>query len=328
MQTTPETEVPQSMTEEQGAQELLKRWGVGDTPEPEKQETADETPETEPEQSQDDAQDEEVEDADDSAQSDEVVIDVGGEKFKIPPVLAEEAKRIETKVKEIEAGATRKFQEAADLRKVAESQIAAAKQLQQLSTEQADLIADHRLVTRQLEQLEKTDWNALIQNDPVEATRLNVQYNQLNAAKQRIEQAFGQVAQKSNGVQAQIDGARLQQLQDFAQKNVKGWSQEYSETLLDFAVKQLGMDADFIRANVSEAIIKGLDYAYKGWKVQSTDPKSKLVPPGKTLKPGSNVGVKTNAVVTAENAKKRLSKTGKLDDAVALLLARSNVKRR
>ena len=96
MQTTPETEVPQSMTEEQGAQELLKRWGVGDTPEPEKQETADETPEAEPEQSQDDAQDEEVEDADDSAQSDEVVIDVGGEKFKIPPVLAEEAKRIET----------------------------------------------------------------------------------------------------------------------------------------------------------------------------------------------------------------------------------------
>ena len=327
MQTTPETEVTQGMTEEQGAQELLKQWGVGDTPEQETQETADDTPEDEQPQSQDDA-DEESEDADDSAQSDEVEIDVGGEKFKLPPVHAEQAKRIEAKVKEIEAGATRKFQEAADLRKVAESQIEAAKQLQKLSTEQADLIADHRLVSRQLEQLEKVDWNSLVNNDPVEATRLNVQYNQLNAAKQRIEQAFGQVAQKSQGVQAQIDETRIQRLQDFAQKNIKNWSQEYSETLLDFAVKQLGMDADFIRANVSESIIKGLDYAYKGWKVQSTDPKAKMVQTGKTLKPGGNTGVKTNAALNAEKADKRLKQTGRVEDAVAALLARSGVKRR
>ena len=325
MQTTPAMEVSETgISEDQAAQEMLKRWGSDDeSPEPEDE---DETSE-QPEQSQDDAP-EESEESDEGSESDDVEIDVGGEKFKLPPVLAAEAKRIESKVKEIEAGATRKFQEAADLRRVAESQIEAAKQLQKVSGEQADLIADHRLVTRQLEQLEKVDWNSLVNNDPVEATRLNVQFNQLNAAKARIEQAYQGALQKSQGVQAQIDGARLQQLNEFAQKNVKGWSQEYSETLLDFSVKQLGLDAEFVRQNISEALIKGLDLAYKGWKVQSTDPKSKLVPTGKTLKPSGNTGVKTNAAITADKANKRLQQSGKVEDAVAALLARSSVKRR
>lgn len=325
MQTTPEMEVSETgISEDQAAQEMLKRWGSADeSPEPEDEEETSE----QPEQSQDDAP-EESEESDEGSESDDVEIDVGGEKFKLPPVLAAEAKRIESKVKEIEAGATRKFQEAADLRRVAESQIEAAKQLQKVSGEQADLIADHRLVTRQLEQLEKVDWNSLVNNDPVEATRLNVQFNQLNAAKARIEQAYQGALQKSQGVQAQIDGARLQQLNEFAQKNVKGWSQEYSETLLDFSVKQLGLDAEFVRQNISEALIKGLDLAYKGWKVQSTDPKSKLVQTGKTLKPGGNTGVKTNAAITAEKANKRLQQSGKVEDAVAALLARSSLKRR
>jgi hypothetical protein len=324
MQTTPEMEVSEGgITEAQGAEEMLKRWGAKEeAPAPEEEEA-----EEPAEQSQDDEPQDESE-SEDEGQSDDVEIDVGGEKFKLPPVIAAEAKRIESKVKEIEAGATRKFQEAADLRRVAESQIEAAKQLQKVSSEQADLIADHRLVTRQLEQLEKVDWNSLVTNDPVEATRLNVQFNQLNAAKARIEQAYQSALQKSQGVQSQIDGAKLERLNEYAQKNVKGWSQEYSETLLNFSVKQLGLDADFVRQNISEALIKGLDLAYKGWKVQSTDPKAKMVQTGKTLKPGGNAGVKTNAMMTADKASSKLKQSGKVEDAVAAILARSSVKRR
>ena len=324
MQTTPEMEVSETgITEAQGAEEMLKRWGAKEeAPAPEEEEA-----EAPAEQSQDDEPQGESE-SDDEGQSDDVEIDVGGEKFKLPPVIAAEAKRIESKVKEIEAGATRKFQEAADLRRVAESQIEAAKQLQKVSSEQADLIADHRLVTRQLEQLEKVDWNSLVSNDPVEATRLNVQFNQLNAAKARIEQAYQGALQKSQGVQAQIDGAKLERLNEYAQKNVKGWSQEYSETLLNFSVKQLGLDADFVRQNISEALIKGLDLAYKGWKVQSTDPKAKMVQTGKTLTPGGNAGAKTNSMMTAEKASSKLKQSGKVEDAVAAILARSSVKRR
>lgn len=319
MQTTPETEVSAGITEDQAAEEMLKRWGTEEeSPEPEAKEEAEE------EQPQGDA-DAKDESTDDGEESDEVEIDVGGEKFKLPNLPIEVAKHIETKVKEIEAGATRKFQEAAELRKVAETQMVAAKQIGQLSEQQTDLLTDHKLVTRRLKTLESIDASQL---DDGQLARLNHEYNQLNAAKGRIEQSYQEVTGKSQELQASNHAARLQNLNEYAKKNVKGWSEDYSKTLLDFATKELGADPEFIRQNVSEVVIKALDLAYRGWKVQSTDPKAKQVQSTKTLKPGSNAGIKTNAVVTAEKSFNKLRTSGKTEDAAAAILARMGVKRR
>lgn len=319
LQTTPETEVSTSITEEQAAEEMLKRWGEKEeSPEPEAEEEA------EAEQPQGDA-DAEDEPEEESPQSDDVEIDVGGEKFKLPNLPIEVAKHIESKVKEIEAGATRKFQEAADLRKVAETQMAAAKQIGQLSEQQAELLTDHKLVTRRLKTLESIDASQL---DDGQLARLNHEYNQLNAAKGRIEQSYQEVTGKSQEEQAKNHTARLQNLNEYAKKNVKGWSEDYSKTLLDFATTQLGADPEFIRQNVSEVVIKALDLAYRGWKVQSTDPKAKQVQSTKTIKPGSNAGIKTNAVVSAEKSFNKLRTSGKTEDAAAAILARMSAKRR
>lgn len=319
MQTTPETEVSAGMTEDQAAEEMLKRWGTEEeSPEPEAND------ETEAEQPQGDAEAEE-EPEEESPESDEVEIDVGGEKFKLPNLPIEVAKHIETKVKEIEAGATRKFQEAAEIRKVAESQMEAAKAIGKLSEQQTELITDHKLVMRRLKTLESIDASQL---DSEQLSRLNHEYNQLNSAKTRIEQSYQEVTSKSTEEQAKQHTARLQNLNEYAKKNVKGWSEDYSKTLMDFATKELGADPDFIRQNVSEVVIKALDLAYQGWKVRSTDPKAKQVQSTKTLKPGSNAGVKTNAVVNADKAMQRLKSSGRPEDAAAALLARSSVKRR
>ena len=319
MQTTPETEVSTSMTEDQAAEEMLKRWGTEEEPPaPEAEEEAEE------EQPQGDAEPED-EPEEQGPESDEVEIDVGGEKFKLPPVFAEQAKKLEAKVKEIEAGATKRFQEAAETRKVAETQLEAAKQIGQLSEQQTELLTDHKLVLRRLKTLESINANEL---DGESLARLNHEYNQLNSAKTRIEQAYQEVTVKNKDEQAKQHAARLQSLNEYAKKNVKGWSPDYSQTLLDFATKELGADPEFIRQNVSEVVIKALDLAYQGWKVRSTDPKAKQVQSTKTLKPGSNAGVKTNAVVNADKAMQRLKSSGRPEDAAAAMLARSNVKRR
>ena len=317
-ETTPATEV--EYTEDSAAAELLKRWGEEESPEPE------ETEEIEAEQEQSDA------DADDEPESEEsesesVEIDVAGEKFKLPPALAEEAKRIESKVKEIEAGATRKFQEAADLRKTAESQLKSAQELQTIAMQQADLIADHKAITRRLQQLEQVDVNALSETDPVQLTRLTAEWNQLNAAKQRVESKYQEAVAQSQQKRATEQQARLQGLNEYAQKNIKGWSEKYSEELMEFSVKQLGFDPDMLRANVSESVIKALDLAYAGWKVRSSDPKAKQVQQTKTLKPGAGP-VKSNAKEVAKKADQRLAKTGNVNDAVMALLARSATKKR
>lgn len=317
--TTPATKV--EYTEDSAAAELLKRWGEEESPEPE------ESDEPEAEQAQPaDAQAEDESEPEES-ESESVEIDVAGEKFQLPPALAEEAKRIESKVKEIEAGATRKFQEAADLRKTAESQLKSAQELQTIAMQQADLIADHKAITRRLQQLEQVDINGLAESDPVQLTRLTAEWNQLNAAKQRVESKYQEAVAQSQQKKATEQQARLQSLNEYAQKNIKGWSEKYSEELMEFSVKQLGFDPDMLRANVSESVIKALDLAYAGWKVRSSDPKMKQVQQTKTLKPGAGP-IKTNAQEVAKKADQRLAKSGKVDDAVMALLARSATKRR
>lgn len=322
--TTPENpEVPGGMTEESAASELLKRWGAREEASPE----AEETDESEAEQPQGDAQAEEDTEPE-AEESDDVEIDVAGEKFKLPPVLAEQAKRIEAKVKEIEAGATRKFQEAAELRKVAESQTEHAKQLGQLSAQEVELHADLRMVDRRLQQIMGMDTNALGDSDPVALTKLTAEFNQLQMARQQIAGRLGEVKAQSQAAQNENLQARFARLNEYAGKNIKGWSDEYSRTLHEFSVKELGADPDALRNIMSEPVLKALDLAYRGWKVQTTDPKAKQIQSTKTLKPGAAGQVKTGAIAKAAEAVNRLKKTGNTDDAARALLARMSAKRR
>lgn len=323
--TTPDTQEVASdgMTEEAAASEILKRW-MPDKPEKEEAPATEEPAEPEAEQSTDDAPPEEEPE---EAESDEIEIDVGGEKFKLPAGIADQAKKVEAKVKEIEAGTTRKFQEAAELRKVAETQIKAAQELQQIAHEQSDLIADHKMVERRLQALANVDINALAESDPVALTKLNAEYNQLQAAKQRIEQQYQQSVVKSKESFSAQHQAKVVQLNEFAKRNIKGWSEDYSNKLMEFSVNTLGFSPDALRQGINEPLIKALDLAYQGHRVRTADPKAKQVLSTKTLKPGSSAQSKTNAHAMAEKARQRLGKTGSTEDAAMALLARSKIRR-
>lgn len=328
--TTPETGV-EGYSEESAAAELLKRWG-GKEDAPEQKEEPQGTEQDQPQgddseqESEDNTEEDEAEESE--AQSEEIEIDVAGEKFKIPAELAEQAKRIESKAKEVEAGATRKFQEAADLRKFAEAQIESVKKMQEMAVKQADIIADHRAITRRMQQIEQMDFNQLADNDPVALTKLNAEYVQLQSAKQRAEAAYQQESQKLDQETQAQTAQRFTRLEDFAQKNIKGWSNEYSNTLLQFSVEQLGADPEALRAVMSEPVIKALDLAYRGWKYSQLDPKLKQQAATKTLKPGSAGQAKGNVKASVDQAQKRLGKSGTVNDAAALILARSNTRRK
>jgi hypothetical protein len=325
--TTPAAEVESAgITEDQAASALLAKWGASDDA-PATEEVEEDQPESQA-QADDDSQDDPDDETPEEAESGDVEIDVAGEKFKLPPALAEQAKRIEAKAKEVEAGATRKFQEAAEIRKAAETQFKTLQELQTIAHQQADIIADHKLVTRRLEELGNVNVNYLAENDPVALTKLNAEFNQLMAAKQRIESAYQQNVQANEKAKGSVNAERMQRLQQFAEKNVKGWSEDYSNKLMQFAVKDIGFDPDQLRQTVDEPLIRLIDLAYQGHKVRSADPKAKQVNTSKTLKPGSNAQAKTTATVTAEKAFSKLKKTGNVESAAMALLARSGTKRR
>ena len=331
-QTTPDQpEVSNSLTEDQAAAEMLKRWGAPEADEAEEQSPDPEEPQAdaEPEQSeQDDAEGEDEADDDAGEESGDIEIDVGGEKLKVPKAAAEVATRIQAKVKEIEAGATRKFQEAAETRKAAEAQIEQARTLQTIAQSQADLIADHKLVMRRLQVIESMDVSTLGDTDPVALTKLNAEYNQLQAAKARIEQQYQVSVQQLTAQQQQAARERMERLEKHAAARIKGWGQERSSALAEYA-KSKGYTPERLAAVLDEAFIEILDDAAHGHALRTARPAAKRVAtPNKTLTPNAAGTGKTAAVVKAEKATARLRSTGSVEDAAMALLARSSIRKR
>jgi hypothetical protein len=201
---TPQEEV-QGLTEEQATQELLKRW----VKEPEKAPASADVTDEEAEVKEPEGDPETEEEPEETEPEEgEVEIDVAGEKFRLPKEVTETVKRIEAKAKEVEAGATRKFQEAADLRKAVETQTKAVVELQKVAQANAQLLGDHAMVTRRIAQLENIDINA---TDAETLTRLNAEYNQLQAAERRIAAQYQENVSKMREEEAKAIKAKEEQ---------------------------------------------------------------------------------------------------------------------
>ena len=324
--TTPQGEVASGMTEDQAASELLKKWGVSEESEASPEgEPEEEAPVAEAEEATPDADDETEDEPDESG---EIEIDVAGEKFKVPAALKQQAERIQAKAKEVEAGATRKFQEAADLRKTVETRAEQVGRMQQIAQAQADLLADHRMVMKRLAAYEQINVQELGHNDPAALTRINAEYNQLTTAKQRLEHAYQQAVGAMDAQNTQAKQARQQFVQEFASKNIKGWGAESNDRLGEY-VSGKGIERDSVLAVLEHdpRFLLILEDAAYGQKVRSSTPQ-KAQPKAQTLKPGGSGLTKPANVQKAQQSMDRLKKTGSTDDAAMALLARSAIRKR
>jgi hypothetical protein len=323
--TTQETEVENvGITENEAMQQLLGKW----TKEPEAKTPTEPKVESEPEQAQADAEEEAETEAEVETEAEddgEDEIDVAGEKFKVPRKFKETAERIQAKAKEVEAGATRRFQEAADLRKAVDVENAAVKQLRQIAEKNADLLADHRMVSRRLQTLEGID----IQNtDSDTLTRLNAEYNQLQAAKTRIEQSYQQSIAKMREEEAKALKARQDHAESVVSKRIKDWGPAKQKELAEYAVGR-GAPVEVINSISEPWMVEILEDAAYGRKLRdhAATLTKKVVQTAPTLKPGAS-GTKPKAQATADAAMARLKRTHSPQDAAMALLARSSARKR
>jgi hypothetical protein len=199
-------------TEADAAQALLARWGVkpddpvtDDASESEAQaaDATETTDEQQPDEGTADA------DGDEQAQPDEVEIDVAGDKFKFPKTLAEQAEKIQRKVKDLEAGTTRKFQEAAEIRKALEVEREQVAFVQKLANSQTELLADFRAVQKEVDQLTNLDWNALSDADPVQAQKAMARLMSLQNTQQRIGSQLQQASRQMSEAEHSAKATRL-----------------------------------------------------------------------------------------------------------------------
>jgi hypothetical protein len=121
---------------------------------------------------------------------------------------------------------TRKTQQLAEERRALQAQMQAAQQQQQMQSAVANLVAEAKAVEGQLAQYKDIDWNALVDADPVQAMKLNLQYRELQAYYQGKVNDINQTSQQVQSQQAQMKQemlvrehqAMLQSIPDWADK--------------------------------------------------------------------------------------------------------------
>lgn len=322
--TTPEQAqevIPQQgyATDDEAAQAILAKWNKREEPQAEepKQEATEPEAQADPEPKAE-AQEEPQADAD-------AEIDFAGEKFKFPASLKETVDRIQFKAKELEGGANRKFQEAADLRKATEAERSAVTQLRKIAEANADLIADHKAITRRMEAIQGVDANSV---DVETLTRLNHEFGQLNAAKASIEQKYQQSVAQMAEQEKSAMRARQEHAERVVSQRIKGWGPELQKTLADYAVSR-GAPLAALGQITEPWMVEILADAHYGrtMREHKTTLDKRVVQNTPTLKPGASAP-KPQAAAKADEAFARLKKTGSLHDAAMALLARSNARKR
>lgn len=295
------------------------------TPEEEEQEEAEqpapqdneeEATETEEVETPDDEESEEqVETEEEEAEADLVEIDVDGQTYKVPEALKDKIM--------LQADYTRKTQEVAEQRKqveVAQAQLQQAAELQKQSlAEYAQLMA----LDTSLQQYNQIDWNALYESDPAEFVRLK------EARRDLIDQRGGlanQITAKQQEQYQQQTQARMKLIEDgksVLAREIPNWSSEYAKTLTNYAVEKFGFTVEEMSDIIDPRAVKVIHTAYQRDKQVTNKPitDKRVANLPKVSKPGG-ISKQSLANTQEQDARKALKKTGSVDAAQAVFLAR------
>ncbi len=324
--TTPATEVAYSETD--AAQELLSRWNGKQTADAESTEQeAQAGEETQTEAEQPEGQAEAEEEASEAAA--EWEIEFGGKTYKAPKGTPEElARQVQEFGKSLHADYTKKTQEAAEIRKQIDAERQAAQELTRLIHEHADLVADWRFTQREIDKIMQQDLASLSESDPMAALKQQAMLVQLQQAQQRIgAQLQGSIAEMTARQQASVKEALERATAELAKDKDLKWSKETAAALTAYG-KSLGF-SDTELAQVSDPrVVRLLHKAQQYDALVASKPAvtKRVSEAPKVVKPNAAGSAQSIQRTQADDAMKRLDRTGTVDSAAQALLARMRSK--
>ena len=161
--------------------------------------------------------------------ADDEEIEYEGEKFKVPAKLKDAFLR--------QADYTRKTQEAAEIRRQAETQVEAAKQREAFIQQNVAEVARIHAIDAELAQFQSVNWDQLWDSDPVQAGKLNQRVQMLQAQRGQTEQVLTQRQAQFLQMQQQQAAMRMQEGQRVLQREIPNWGTEVQDQLRDYALK-------------------------------------------------------------------------------------------
>ncbi|MFA5135683.1 MAG: hypothetical protein WC505_07930 [Patescibacteria group bacterium] len=205
-------------------------------------------------------------------------VDYEGKQYKVPAELKDALLR--------QADYTRKTMEVAEQRKAIETQRQQAEQAIQHVGQFQQEYAKLTVVNDQLERLAKIDWNQAINENPVEAMKLQARFNELRMQRDDIAGNINNL--KSNiEQQRQAEMARaLQEGEKVLAREIPNWGAETKQAILKTA-NSFGFSADELKGITDPRMVKVLHAAmmHETAKQKLTKPTpAKPIQPTKTVK--------------------------------------------
>ena len=220
-------------------------------------------------QTEDSTEDQAASDADESEE-----IEFDGEKYKVPKELKDAFLR--------QADYTKKTQEVAEQRREFEAQQQAFQQRVTIQQQHLQDFAELQTIDAQMERFQKIDWQALIDQDPVEAMKLDRQYRTLAETRLNTAHRIQEVQQREAFESQQNTAKAIERGREVLEREIPNWSGEKAKSLKEFAVKELRIDRNAIESLVDPQAVIALYYAQIGYqslkKAAAPQPKQEAKP--------------------------------------------------
>jgi hypothetical protein len=272
-------------------------------------EPTNEAPDAQPEDEELKAQADEQTDAEDaSADDDFVEAEYEGKRYKVPAELKEALLR--------QADYTRKTQEVAELRRAAEERSLLLEQQQRVMGASFEKAVELRDIQNKLSQFDRVDWQSLADSDPVQATKLNIAFQQL----QREAAQKTQELQATESQAQQLAAHQRQQLLQQAQRELMQRIPDFSEDVavkLKGTAKQYGFSDAELDSIIDPRQVQVLHDAMQWRALQAQKPgvMKKVADAPKAIRPAAQQPKPR----TNQAAYDRLKTKGRVEDLAAFL---------
>jgi hypothetical protein len=263
--------------------------------------------------------------ADDSAQVDEasddqepgpIKVEFDGKTWELPkgtpPELAEGVKKM---ADDLKADYTRKTQSIAEMRRQTEETAKATQQQAELIAVSATKVVELREVQRQIEQIEAIDFNALADQDPQQAIRLQAAHTRLIQQREGKQREVFETQQQAQALTAHERQRALAQAAEELKKAVPDFTPSMAQAIRENTKAYGFTDAEL--ENVTDhRLVLALKDAMAWRQLQAKKPEAmkKVAEAPKVIKPQAPAPRKEN-----QSAAERLKKTGRASELINFL---------
>ena len=302
MDTNPEGEVTEG-TVESRIEALLTKSAKVEPEKPENQAEAedetDESPKDEAKEADSDAAPAEVDDSEE--------VEYEGDVYVMPKKIKEALLR--------QSDYTKKTQEVAEQRKAVEERAEWLAQQEKLMAAGFEKAVELKEIDARLGQYEQLDWQALVDQDPAQATKLNIAYQQLQRTKQAKVEELQKVSAQQVELTQQERQQALQRGTEVVKKAIPGWSQDLARGISE-NTKSYGFSSKDLDQLTDPRFVIALHDAYQWRKLQANKSTvSKKVADVRPVTTTARTSTSSQAASKVQDARQALAKSGSREAA-------------